>query len=53
MFGNGKFGKGGEILPEPHEGLPDSSRPSGLCPRCGKQSSFFNCQYKSETIPLI
>ncbi len=42
MFGNGKFGKRGETLPEPHEGLPDSSRPSGLCPRCGKQSSFVN-----------
>jgi len=29
-----------EALPEPHDGLPDSSRQSGLCPRCGKQSSF-------------
>lgn len=35
-----KKGKRGEDLPEPHEGLPDSYRPSGLCPRCGKQSSF-------------
>ena len=33
-------GQRGEILPQPHEGLPDSERPSGLCPRCGKQSSF-------------
>ena len=33
-------GKRGEELPEIHEGLPDSLRPSGLCPRCGKQSSF-------------
>lgn len=33
-------GKRGEELPAPHEGLPDSFRPSGLCPRCGKQSSF-------------
>jgi hypothetical protein len=33
-------GKRGEDLPELHEGLPDSHRPSGLCPRCGKQSSF-------------
>ena len=29
-------------LPVPNEGLPDSYRPSGLCPRCGKQSSFEN-----------
>jgi hypothetical protein len=33
-------GKREEPLPEPNEGLPDSHRPSGLCPRCGKQSSF-------------
>lgn len=33
-------GERGEILPEENEGLPDSHRPSGLCPRCGKQSSF-------------
>jgi len=33
-------GKREEPLPEPNEGLPDSYRPSGLCPRCGKQSSF-------------
>jgi len=31
-------GKRGEDLPELHEGLPDSHRPSGLCPPCGKQS---------------
>jgi len=30
----------GKELPEIHEGLPDSERPSGLCPHCGKQSSF-------------
>lgn len=35
-----KKGKRDEPIPEPHEGLPDSHRPSGLCPRCGKQSSF-------------
>ena len=35
-----KKGKRDEPIPEPHEGLPDSYRPSGLCPRCGKQSSF-------------
>jgi len=35
-----RIGKRGEELPEFHEGLPDSLRPSGLCPRCGKQSSF-------------
>lgn len=29
-----------EVLPLEHEGLPDSYRPAGLCPRCGKQSSF-------------
>lgn len=29
-----------EDLPMTHEGLPDSYRPNGLCPRCGKQSSF-------------
>lgn len=33
-------GKRGEIIPQPHEGLPDSDRPSGLCPRCTKQTSF-------------
>lgn len=32
--------KQGKPLSESHEGPPDSSRPSGLCPRCGKQSSF-------------
>lgn len=48
MFG-GLFGKKnivtgprGEELPAPHEGLPDSYTLSGLCPRCGKQSSFDN-----------
>ena len=35
-----KFGNRGEIILEPHEGLPDSSHRSGFCPRCGKQSSF-------------
>lgn len=33
-------GKRGEPLPVSHEGAPDSDRPSGLCPRCEKQSSF-------------
>jgi hypothetical protein len=33
-------GKSGEPLPEANDGLPDSYRPSGLCPRCDKQSSF-------------
>jgi hypothetical protein len=33
-------GKSGEKLPEKHEGLPDSTLPYGLCPRCQKQSSF-------------
>lgn len=41
MFGRwSSKGKSGEPLPEPHEGPPDSYRPSGLCPRCDKQSSF-------------
>lgn len=33
-------GERGEEVPEPHDGLPDSNRLGGLCPRCGKQSSF-------------
>ena len=33
-------GKSGEKLPQEHEGLPDSTRPHGLCPRCQKQSGF-------------
>lgn len=33
-------GRRDEVLPPENEGLPDSHRPSGLCPRCGKQSSF-------------
>jgi hypothetical protein len=33
-------GKSGEPLPEANGGPPDSHRPSGLCPRCDKQSSF-------------
>jgi hypothetical protein len=37
-----EIGKRGEELPQKHEGLPDSYRPRGLCPRCGKQSSFEN-----------
>lgn len=27
-------------MPELHDGSPDSHKPAGLCPRCGKQSSF-------------
>ncbi|MDR3572433.1 MAG: DUF4145 domain-containing protein [Anaerolineaceae bacterium] len=33
-------GPRGEILPVENEGAPDTFHPSGLCPRCGKQSSF-------------
>jgi hypothetical protein len=33
-------GKSGEPLPASNDGPPDSHRPSGLCPRCDKQSSF-------------
>lgn len=41
MFGRQKAtGKRGEPLPENHEEPPDSTNPSGLCPRCEKQSSF-------------
>lgn len=41
MFGRKKtVGKRGEPLPEKHDGPPDSTNPSGLCPRCEKQSSF-------------
>ncbi|MCL4215393.1 MAG: DUF4145 domain-containing protein [Candidatus Hydrogenedentes bacterium] len=42
LFGRrkGSVGKTGEKLPERHEGLPDSTLPYGLCPRCQKQSSF-------------
>jgi hypothetical protein len=42
MFGRKPTSTGsrGEQLPEKNDGLPDSERPSGLCPRCGKQSSF-------------
>lgn len=42
IFGFGPTRKGprGEVLPEANDGPPDSHRPSGLCPRCGKQSSF-------------
>lgn len=35
-------GERNEDLPLTHDGLPDSYRPNGLCPRCGKQSSFEN-----------
>ena len=43
MFKNflkNKKGQREEELPRDHEGLPDSSTPYGLCPRCNKQSSF-------------
>lgn len=33
-------GQRGEALPKDNSGLPDSSNPNGLCPRCNKQSSF-------------
>ncbi len=38
--GQRRIGKTGEKLPEGHDGLPDSTLPHGLCPRCEKQSSF-------------
>jgi len=43
MFGKSEPKRKGprdEVLPQENEGSPDSHRPSGLCPRCGKQSSF-------------
>jgi hypothetical protein len=39
-LGRRRKGQRGEILPEENKELPDSYRPSGLCPRCSKQSSF-------------
>ncbi|OMD61043.1 DUF4145 domain-containing protein [Paenibacillus odorifer] len=35
-----EVGDRGEELPVSNDGLPDSNNPSGLCPRCNKQSSF-------------
>ena len=35
-----RVGRTGEKLPGEHTGLPDSTLPYGLCPRCEKQSSF-------------
>lgn len=35
-----KIGGRGEPLPVENDGPPDTYRPYGLCPRCGKQSSF-------------
>lgn len=42
MFGRSKGAKGkrGEPLPDPHDGPPDGSHLSGLCPRCERLSSF-------------
>ena len=41
MFGRkSATGKHEVPMPEGNEGPPDSNRPSGLCPRCSKQSSF-------------
>jgi hypothetical protein len=43
IFGSSKKQSKGsrkEPLPEPHEGLPDTDTPYGICPRCQKQSSF-------------
>lgn len=38
--GNVTKGSRNEDMPLTHDGLPDSYIPNGLCPRCGKQSSF-------------
>lgn len=42
FFGKKKTATGprGEPMPIENDGPPDSERPSGLCPRCQKQSSF-------------
>ena len=50
MFGKKpkSTGSRGEPMPLPNEGPPDSEHPSGLCPRCEKQSSF---EY-SQSLPL-
>ena len=42
IFGKSNVIKGqrNEDIPLTHDGLPDSYMPNGLCPRCGKQSSF-------------
>jgi hypothetical protein len=42
LFSSKKTVKGqrNEDLPENNNGLPDSTMPYGLCPRCNKQSSF-------------
>jgi len=44
LFGGGdppeKEGERGEKLPADNEGPPDSRIPNGVCPRCGKVSSF-------------
>lgn len=34
------LGRRREPLPEPNDGLPDSRRPNGLCPRCGRLATF-------------
>lgn len=42
FFGRNKTATGarGEPMPHENDGPPDSEKPSGLCPRCEKQSSF-------------
>jgi len=42
IFGKSNVIKGSrnEDIPLTHDGPPDSYIPNGLCPRCGKQSSF-------------
>lgn len=39
MFGRER-GKRGEPIPPPHDGPPDSTHLSGLCPRCHRLTSF-------------
>jgi hypothetical protein len=40
LFRNKEIGSRGETIPARHDGFPDTSTLSGLCPRCKTQSSF-------------
>ncbi|MGS1033496.1 DUF4145 domain-containing protein [Burkholderia glumae] len=40
FFRNKEVGSRGETVPARHDGFPDTTTPSGLCPRCKVQSSF-------------
>lgn len=40
LFRKSEIGARGETIPARHDGFPDTSTLSGLCPRCKNQSSF-------------